>query len=88
MMPLQSVGNSGKRSLSYIVGGSNISTTSRKQSGYDNPGFRRGTSLTSSINLTADNLDFVIDSGKSSKYFYNFEAGLTIIRISILLKLL
>ena len=28
---------------------------------YDNPGFKRGSSLTSSINLAADNLDFVIN---------------------------
>lgn len=62
-------GGTGKRSLSYIVGGAGGSNGlptppwRKHQSGYDNPGFKRATSLTSSINLTADNLDFVIDSG-------------------------
>ena len=66
-----------KRSLSYIVGSGGGSGASGgigvgvpwKRGGgggsvlgyYDNPGFKRGSSLTSSINLAADNLDFVIN---------------------------
>ena len=65
-----------KRSLSYIVGsgggsgasGGGVGVPWKRGGGggsvlgyYDNPGFKRGSSLTSSINLAADNLDFVIN---------------------------